>query len=232
MGRRHVTRPTQRLPRGCLGQPESALVRRVDPPLILCCYSEPNQRSERKIRRAGYAGGLSGALRLFMLVALAAGMPMVAGAQATQPQSEGVGARVAANPDDAAADGSEAETSDSAAPQQAAQAQATPPQAGQAPSREAAIEQEQAAKVASVKPYQPAPGERWAQKAQDVLVNGGLKWHPFFENAYAGGGFTLGAGFKQPVSAFTRVDARGSWTFLGYKRAEVEFTAARLFHRR
>jgi hypothetical protein len=167
-----------------------------------------------------------------MLVALAAGMPMVAGAQATQPQSEGVVATVAANPDDAAAGESKAEKSDSAAPQQTAPAQATPPQAGQAPSREAAIEQEQAAKVASLKPYQPAPGERWAQKAQDVLVNGGLKWHPFFENAYAGGGFTLGAGFMQPVSAFNRVDARGSWTFLGYKRAEVEFTAPRLFHRR
>jgi hypothetical protein len=165
-----------------------------------------------------------------MLVALAAGMPMVALAQATQPQS--VGATVAANPDDAAAGDSEAEKSDSAAPQQAPTAQGTPQPAAQAPSREAAIEQEQAAKVAVLKPYNPAPGERWAQKAQDVLVNGGLKWHPFFENAYAGGGFTLGAGFMQPVSAFNRVDTRGSWTFLGYKRAEVEFTAPRLFHRR
>jgi hypothetical protein len=167
-----------------------------------------------------------------MLVALAAGMPIVAGAQATHPQSEGVGATVAANPDDAAAGDSEAEKSDSAAPQQTAQAQATPPQAGQAPSREAAIEQEQAAKVAVLKPYQPNAGERWAQKAQDVLVNGGLHWHPFFENAYSGGGFTLGAGYVHPMGSYNRIDARGSWTFLGYKRAEVEFTAPRLFHRR
>ena len=167
-----------------------------------------------------------------MLVALAAGMPMVAGAQATQPQSEGVGATVAANPDEAAAGDTEAKKSDSAAPEQTAQAQATPPQAGQAPSREAAIEQEQAAKVASLKTYQPNAGERWAQKAQDVLVNGGLHWHPFFENAYSGGGFTLGAGYVHPMGSYNRVDARGSWTFLGYKRAEVEFKAPRLFNRR
>ena len=167
-----------------------------------------------------------------MLVALAAGVPMVAGAQATHPQSEGVGAIVAANPYDAAAGNSEAEKSDSAAPQQTAQAQATPPQAGQAPSREAAIEQEQAAKVAVLKPYQSNAGERWAQKAQDVLVNGGLHWHPFFENAYSGGGFTLGAGYVHPMGSYNRVDARGSWTFLGYKRAEVEFKAPRLFNRR
>jgi hypothetical protein len=167
-----------------------------------------------------------------MLVALAAGMPMVAGAQGTQPQSEGVGATVAANPDDAAAGDKEAEKSDAAPQQQTAQAQATPPQAGQAPSREAAIEQEQAAKDASLKPYQPNAGERWAQKAQDVLVNGGLHWHPFFENAYSGGGFTLGAGYVHPMGSYNRVDARGSWTFLGYKRAEVEFKAPRLFNRR
>jgi hypothetical protein len=167
-----------------------------------------------------------------MLIALAAGMPIAAGAQATQSQAEGPEAMVTANPDYAAAGGSEAGKSDSAAAPQTAQAQATPPQAAQAPSREATIEQEQAAKVAVLKPYQPNAGEQWAQKAQDVLVNGGLHWHPFFENAYSGGGFTLGAGYVHPVSSFNRIDARGSWTFLGYKRAEVEFTAPKLFHRR
>jgi hypothetical protein len=167
-----------------------------------------------------------------MLVALAAGMPIAAGAQATQSQAEGPGATVTANPDDSADGGSEAGKSDSAAAPQTAQAQATPPQAGQAPSREAAIEQEQAAKVAVLKPYQSNAGERWAQKAQDVLVNGGLHWHPFFENAYSGGGFTLGAGYVHPMGSYNRVDARGSWTFLGYKRAEVEFKAPRLFNRR
>jgi hypothetical protein len=168
-----------------------------------------------------------------MLVALAAGTPIVAWAQAAQPQqSEGTAATVTAKPDDSAAVGNDAETSDSAALQQTAQAQAAPPQAGQAQTREAAIEQEQAAKVPLLKPYQPNAGERWAQKAQDVLVNGGLHWHPFFENAYSGGGFTLGAGYVHPIGSYNRIDARGSWTFLGYKRAEVEFTAPKLFHRR
>jgi hypothetical protein len=167
-----------------------------------------------------------------VLVALAAGTPTALGAQTAQPAVEDTGTPVTTNSGDVPAGGSEAEKSDSAAPQQAAQAQATPPQAAQASSREAAIEQEQAAKVAVLKPYQPNAGERWAQKAQDVLVNGGLHWHPFFENAYSGGGFTLGAGYVHPIASYNRIDARGSWTFLGYKRAEVEFTAPRLFHRR
>jgi hypothetical protein len=168
-----------------------------------------------------------------MLVALASGTPIAAWAQAAQPQpSEGTAATVTASPDDAAAGGSEAEKSDSAAPQQTAQAQAAPPQAGQAASREAAIEQEEAAKATQLKPYQPNAGERWSQKAQDILVGGGLHWHPFFENAYSGGGFTLGAGYMHPIGSYSRIDARGSWTFLGYKRAEVEFSSPRLFNRR
>src|SRR5262245_55114591 len=108
-----------------------------------------------------------------MLVALAVAIPIAAVAQATQPQFERPGPTVAAKPDDPAAGGGEAEESNSTAPQQTAQAQATPPQAGQAPSREAAIQQEEAAKATQLKPYQPNAGERWAQKAQDVLVNGG-----------------------------------------------------------
>lgn len=98
--------------------------------------------------------------------------------------------------------------------------------------REAEIEQEQASKVPELQPYQPNAGEKWSQKAQDVLVNGGLKWHPFFENAYSGGGFTLGAGYSRPIGSYNRIDVRGSWTFSNYKRAEVEFIAPRLFHRR
>jgi hypothetical protein len=98
--------------------------------------------------------------------------------------------------------------------------------------RQGVIEQEQAAKVPQEKPYEPDKAERLAQKAQDILVSSNLRWHPYFENAYSGGGFTLGAGYSQPVSSYNRIDPRGTWTILGYKRAEVEFTAPRLFHRR
>ena len=69
-------------------------------------------------------------------------------------------------------------------------------------------------------------------KVEDITVNGGLHWHPFFESAYYGGGFALGAGYMHHVSSYNLVDVRGSYSILGYKRAEAEFIAPRLFHRR
>lgn len=111
-------------------------------------------------------------------------------------------------------------------------ARAQEPQA-QPPTREAAIEQAQQQKAATLHPYQPGTGERLMNKAEDILVNGGgLRWHPFFQNAYAGGGFTLGLGYRAFVSPYNQLDVRGSYSIAGYKRAEMEFTAPHLFHRR
>ena len=39
---------------------------------------------------------------------------------------------------------------------------------------------------------------------------GRLRWYPFFENAYSGGGFTLGVGHLNYVSAYNMIDVRGS----------------------
>lgn len=102
----------------------------------------------------------------------------------------------------------------------------------EAATREEVIEQAQAEKVDTLHPYIPGTAERLMNKAEDILINGGLRWHPFFENAYAGGGFTLGAGYMRHVSPYNTVDVRGSYTIKGYKRAEVAFTAPHLFHRR
>src|SRR5215510_13375840 len=89
--------------------------------------------------------------------------------------------------------------------------------------RAAVIEQEQADKGKMLKPYQPNAGEQWAQKAQDILINGGLHWHPFFQSAYRGGGFTLGGGYRTFVSPYNLIDVRGSYTISNYKRFEAEF---------
>jgi outer membrane protein assembly factor BamA len=59
-----------------------------------------------------------------------------------------------------------------------------------------------------------------------------MHWHPFFTSAYAGGGFTLGAGYATHVGSYNTIDFRGSWTPSGYLRAETEFIAPRLFDRR
>jgi Omp85 superfamily domain len=98
--------------------------------------------------------------------------------------------------------------------------------------REAAIEQAQAEKVKTLHPYVPGKVEGLLNRAEDILVNGVPRWHPFFENAYYGGGITLGVGYGHHVSPYNLLDARGSYTIRGYKRIEAEFTAPHLFHRR
>jgi hypothetical protein len=103
------------------------------------------------------------------------------------------------------------------------------PEAG---TREEVIEREQAEKARALHPYVASAGEALLDRAEDILVNGVPSWHPFFNSAYYGGGFTLGAGYARHVSPYNQLDVRGSWTFLGYKRIEAEFTAPRLLHRR
>jgi hypothetical protein len=105
-------------------------------------------------------------------------------------------------------------------------------QESDATTRQAVIEQEQAAKVPTLHPYVPNKGEKLANKAEDILVSGGLHWHPFFTSAYSGGGFTLGMGYMHHVSAYNTIDVRGSYTITAYKRIEAEFVAPRLFNRR
>ena len=97
----------------------------------------------------------------------------------------------------------------------------------EATTREAAIEQAQAEKVKTLHPYVPGKLEGLLNRAEDILVNGVPRWHPFFESAYYGGGVTLGAGYAHHVSPYNLLDVRGSYTILGYKRIETEFTAPR-----
>ena len=109
---------------------------------------------------------------------------------------------------------------------QSADAQPAPP------SRAAAIEQAQAEKAKALRPYTPNRAEEIFERIEETFLSGGLHWHPFFEGAYAGGGFTLGAGYARHVSSYNVLDLRGSFTFSGYKRLEAEFRAPRLFDRR
>jgi hypothetical protein len=97
--------------------------------------------------------------------------------------------------------------------------------------REAAIEQAEIDKAHALHPYVIGEGEQLANRAEDILTNG-LRWYPFLESAYPGGGFPFGVGYRQHVSPYTLIDARGSYTLRGYTRAEVEYVAPHLFHRR
>jgi len=112
-----------------------------------------------------------------------------------------------------------------AAPRSAAQE--TEPQ-----TRTAVIEREKTEKSGAVEQYRPGKVEQWLDSAEDLFLTGRLKVHPFFQSAYSGGGFTLGAGYITRVSPYNLFDVRGSITFSGYKRLEAEFIAPRLFNRR
>jgi hypothetical protein len=110
------------------------------------------------------------------------------------------------------------------------------PSAAQEPpdaeSRAAIIEREKNEKATALHPYVPGKAETILDRTEDILLTGGLHWHPFFDSAYAGGGFTLGAGYQRFVSSYNLLDVRGSLTFSGYKRVEAQFIAPRLFDRR
>src|SRR5262252_7301476 len=107
-----------------------------------------------------------------------------------------------------------------------------PPQGAPPESREAAIEQKQAEKVPELHPYIPNEAEQIFNYADTILQGGQLRVHPFFNSAYSGGGFTLGAGYLAYLTGYNYIDTRGSWTFKNYKRIETEFVAPRLFDRR
>ena len=88
-------------------------------------------------------------------------------------------------------------------------------------SRAAAIAAEQAAKAAAVKPYEPGGAERWALafKREFLLEPSGL--YPYFGSVYSGGGFTLGAGYRQFYGDRTHWDLKGLYSFKNYKNLEL-----------
>lgn len=98
--------------------------------------------------------------------------------------------------------------------------------------RQAEIEQAQAEKSQNLHPYEISRGERLMAKVDSILNGTVRKWHPFFQSAYSGGGFALGAGYAQFVTPYNVLDVRGSYSVANYKLAEAEFVAPRLFHRR
>ena len=113
----------------------------------------------------------------------------------------------------------------------AAKAQAQPP-GEDVDTRAATLARVKAEKTKASHVYEPNKAEVWLDRAEDLLLNGGLRFHPFFDSAYAGGGFTLGAGYRRFVSPYNTVDVRGSITLSRYARVEAEFLAPRLFNRR
>ena len=97
--------------------------------------------------------------------------------------------------------------------------------------RAAEIAAQQAQKAQNPPPYKENKVEQFLNEFEESFVRGQVSWHPWFESAYAGGSFTLGAGWAKHVSPYNVIDFRGSYTILGYKRLEAEFLAPRIFDR-
>jgi outer membrane protein assembly factor BamA len=87
-------------------------------------------------------------------------------------------------------------------------------------------------KVKDLHPYEPNKVEKFVNGLEDSLLHGKVSWHPWFESAYAGGGFVLGAGYARHVSSYNILDLRASYSIENYKRIEAEFLAPRIFDRR
>jgi hypothetical protein len=109
------------------------------------------------------------------------------------------------------------------------------PAAGQDPdneTRRTVVAAAQAEKVPTLQPYTATSFERLMTRAQDILEYGTVAWHPFFQSSAQGSGLPLGIGYVRHVTPFNYLDVRGSYSTYGYKRAEAEFVAPRLFDRR
>src|SRR5690349_9499994 len=61
--------------------------------------------------------------------------------------------------------------------------------------RASVVSQAQAAKSAELHPYVRGKAEAYLDRAETILTTG-ARLHPYFESAYSGGGFTLGAGYR------------------------------------
>ena len=64
-------------------------------------------------------------------------------------------------------------------------------------SREALIAAAQAEKAAKVTPYEPGGAEKLLVKLKKEFLEEPSGFYPVFASVYSGGGFTLGAGYRQ-----------------------------------
>jgi hypothetical protein len=88
-------------------------------------------------------------------------------------------------------------------------------------SREAEIVAEQARKAAEIKPYEPSAAERWAVRLREEFLLQPSGFYPYFASVYSGGGFTLGAGYRQFFGDRTHWDVKGLYSAKGYKFIEL-----------
>ena len=90
-----------------------------------------------------------------------------------------------------------------------------------AQTRVAEIAAEQAKKAAEAAPYVPSTAERWAIGVHHEFLTDPSGFYPFFASVYSGGGFTLGAGYRQFYGDRTHWDLKGLYSLKNYKFVEL-----------
>jgi hypothetical protein len=83
------------------------------------------------------------------------------------------------------------------------------------------IARAQAAKAEEATPYVPSKAERIALDLKRMLLETPAGFYPWFESVYSGGGFTLGAGYRNFYGDNTFWDLRGLYSAKSYKLFEL-----------
>jgi len=91
--------------------------------------------------------------------------------------------------------------------------------------RAGAIAAQQAEKATRLAPQQRHWAEEWVLTIQKSLVQQPFGFYPYFDSVYSGGGFTLGAGYRQFTGDRTHVNVAGLYSVAGYKLIEVSGTS-------
>ena len=91
--------------------------------------------------------------------------------------------------------------------------------------RAAAIAAEQAEKATRLAPPQRSWAEQLLLTARQTIVLQPSGFYPYFDSVYSGGGFTLGAGYRQFTGDRTHVNLAGLYSISGYKLIEAGATS-------
>lgn len=102
----------------------------------------------------------------------------------------------------------------------------------EAETRQTTIVSAAAEKAGDLHAYEVTTAEKVILRVENRLANEAIRFHPYFQNAYRGGGFAAGAGYMFHTGEYSTLDVRGSYSIKSYKLAEAEFIAPRLFDRR
>ncbi len=87
--------------------------------------------------------------------------------------------------------------------------------------RAAAIAAEQAEKATRLAPHQPHWVENLIRTARQTMIEQPSGLYPYFGSVYSGGGFTLGAGYRQFTGDRAHVNVAGLYSATGYKLIEA-----------